>query len=289
MKEFFISASSNPKCADFYERIKVVNLRLNKHHGPLEHEYVIIETEDRDDGAGRYFCIDRQLKVRDPPPDGPEEHDTEKNPKARGHKLLNNLFRTPSASTLSSMEEGTSLSPPISFPSHQQSIADEMTLCSTKIAHTVAKAKKKGSKLDSSDRILGHEWVFNSGYLNGQNGRQIAPINMSLFDLVVLAQVVHEFAPEYSTLEHNCYWYCNIIVDACIELFELEAIGPITKDSETRVKFGPHDTAVSGRMKGIKVSHTNPADLAIVVRDFKKARSKALQRVKFFFLNYHSC
>ena len=113
---------------------------------------------------------------------------------------------------------------------------------------------------------------------------QIKPNNLKLFELVILANVVHDFAPNYSLMGKNCFWFCNMMFDAIIEIFHLDkSINP--KDDERLKKFvpvliDPHNCAISGRYLGWKVNHTDSEDLSKVVHEFKKARTFAISEVK---------
>jgi hypothetical protein len=280
-KQFYIDASSGPGCENLFEQIEVVQLRLNKHPGPLGHEFIIVETWDTKDETKRLFVLDRQFKVDEGPPNRPEENNRKKNTDTMTHKLLEGLKLSPSrpVSPLSAMEEGTLISRTVSYPDHQLSVGDGLSLSAARMARTLSNSKDKGgTKMHGYDRLMGENSLLNTGYAFGQNGRQITPIDLTLFNLIILAQVVHDYAPEYTFLDRNCYWFCSMIFDACIELFKIENL-----NDESNVKFGPHDTTVSGRLMGVKVSHTDIGELSDVVREYRNAHSEAYAQVKLIF------
>jgi hypothetical protein len=65
------------------------------------------------------------------------------------------------------------------------------------------------------DQILGRNYISQTQYGQGQQAVKIKPNSLTFFELIILAQTGHEFAPQYSTLEKNCYWFCNTVFDAC--------------------------------------------------------------------------
>ena len=48
------------------------------------------------------------------------------------------------------------------------------------------------------------------------------PRHMGLFEFLVLVAVVHDFSPQYTPLDKNCYWFCNVIMDAVTVIFHLD-------------------------------------------------------------------
>jgi hypothetical protein len=177
------------------------------------------------------------------------------------------------------MEEGT-----VSFPDPQYRAADVISMSATKMAQKWSSSKNKGStSLDGFNRFFGENLIMNTAYACGQSGRQIKPTNLTLLDFLILAQATHNFAPEYTLMERNCYWYCNMVFDACLELFRPDVSDGSKDEDKRNAKFSPHDTAVSGRMRGMKVSHTKREELSAVLRDYKKAHKDAFSTVKLIF------
>lgn len=260
---FTSAASASQTPGTVLDRLEVVWIWLNKDPDPPEHEYIIVETKDSQDGKIRYFIFDRTVGTANAPePSRP-------------------------ISPLSSMEEGTPTHyPPVSFPSPQHSLGDALSLSTIETSQAVLDSLDKGEKTAAFDRILGESHTEGRRYGYGQNARQIKPNNLKLFELLVLAQVVHDFSPLYSLLERNCYWYCNIVVDAVVEIFGLdESISP--GDSERKNHYSPiadpYRSDISGRWNGFKVSHTKAEDLIRIVHEFKKKHRATLSEVSLFF------
>ena len=305
----FIHAAENshtPECV--LDRLEVVWVWLNKHPDPPEHEYLIIETQDSEDGNIRLFVLDRSVQKADRDPERPKGTTVKesKRPNTGGYQLLGGLTNFiqssifPSAvtseSSLSSMEEGSSTStststptptptsyPPLSFlPQH--SVTEALSLATVDALHAVSDSLEKDGKLPAFDRLSGESYILRHRYGSGKNARQIKPNNLKMFEFILLASVVHGFAPYYSRLKNNCYWFSNMMIDAIIELFGLDnSISP--EDATRTTTYTPIDThlaSISGRWKGYKVSHTKPEELSAVIRKFKEAHTAVLSKVKIF-------
>jgi hypothetical protein len=66
------------------------------------------------------------------------------------------------------------------------------------------------------------------------------------FELIFLAKTVHEFAPQYITLEKNCYWFCTMVLNACKVLY-----GHYSEDDD---KPHWHHSKILGCWKGLKIN-----------------------------------
>jgi hypothetical protein len=59
-------------------------------------------------------------------------------------------------------------------------------------------------RFDALDRVLWEGSLIWFWYGIGQNTVKIKPNSLTFFELIFLAKTVHEFAPQYMTLEKNC-------------------------------------------------------------------------------------
>jgi hypothetical protein len=310
---FNTAASASPSPVVVLDRLQVVSIWLNKSSGSLEHEFMVIKTKDSEDKKMRLFIIDRitrrphrQPASENPvcapePPDQPKGDNSYQRLQSILQKAcqeLSNSILSPSRSIspLSSMEEGFSstststpahirILPPVTLPTSQLSIGDTLSLSAAKASQTVSDSLDKGGKVEAFDRVLGEEYIERPMYGCGQNARQIKPMNLSFFELIVLAKVVHDFAQNYSIFERNCFWFSNMMMDAIIAIFGHE-------DNDRENNFVPidiHHSDISRRWKGMKVTHTKPEELQTVIHDFKVRINTELSTVNFFFLrNYYS-
>lgn len=291
---YFIQAASTTQAPEsLLDRLQVVWIWLNKHPDPPEHEYIIIETKDLQDGKTRLFVLDRVQKG----PDSPEEpkpatsKKDSKRPDTGNYQRLEDVQKSilPSSSSLSSMEEGTLTStafyPPVSFPAPQNSLGDTISLSATKVSLAVSESLDKGGdKMGACDRMLGESAITRRRYGIGRNARQIKPNNLTLFELAVLAEAVHDFASDYSYLERNCYWFCNMVVDAIIEIFHVDdSVDPKDGRICQYKPIDPYQSDISGRWRGWKISQTDPTELSKIVHDFKKAHTAAISEVEVSF------
>jgi hypothetical protein len=289
---FSQAASVSDETGVLLDRLSVVMLWLNKHPDPPEHEYIIIQTEDAQDGMSRLFILERMIsksdcELQDTTGTGTTTKKDSKRPDTGSYQLVQGITNyilppsRPAITPLSSMEEGTltSTSTPVSFLAPQHSIPDTLSLSATKTSQMVSDSFDKGDKKAALDRILGSNVILQRRYGLGQNARQIKPNNLKLFELMVLAQAVHEFAPHYSQFHRNCYWFGNMIIDAVTEICPGSWTSPGDEDGGNIYK----KSLISGRWNGLKVSDTEREELSMIVGAYKKARTKAISEVKFFF------
>lgn len=295
VKHFFTDAVSGPNGEDYVDRLNVVSMTLCKAMKDTEHETIIIQTYDPKDRQNRLFTLHR---VPGKPSTSPPT--TKQDSTLQGidlNKLLEgitNLIPAPSRppSPASLMEEGryptpassssSNLHPPVMFLTSQRSFGDIVTI---KAAQSISESKDKSAEslpLDANDKLLGQEFTVNAQFACSQNARVLTPKNLTLFELVILAQTVHEHAPHYTLLGKNCFWYCNMIFDACIELFQPDDFDITAVNGVT--KFTPHEKGISGRYRGFKVNETNRAELSLILRKYKDAHTQAFGKVKIFFV-----
>lgn len=66
--------------------------------------------------------------------------------------------------------------------------------------------------------------------------RWFKPNNLSLFDAVLLAQVVNKHAPIYGLFDNMCYMFANIIFDAVVQVY---TISPESSSTPSSSSEGP--------------------------------------------------
>jgi hypothetical protein len=134
---------------------------------------------------------------------------------------------------------------------------------------------KSGNNL-ANDRVVGVGMID-----PGQNIRQIQPRELSLFELVLLASVVHDLSPLYSLFKNQCYWFSSIIFHAVEALYcsgrveepetEEEIYIPLLNDS-----YLPD---LSGVWMGIRISRVEGAMVTYVCTEFKKLLRERMAQV----------
>ena len=51
--------------------------------------------------------------------------------------------------------------------------------------------------------------------------RKFKPVELSLFDVALLAKVVHDYAPIYGLFDNQCYMFASVMFDAVVKLYTL--------------------------------------------------------------------
>lgn len=69
---------------------------------------------------------------------------------------------------------------------------------------TIHSATSLSKSFLAADRIFAYEYFKGNV---GQVVREIVPQELSLFELGILADVVHSDCPSYNLLKNQCYWY----------------------------------------------------------------------------------
>jgi hypothetical protein len=213
-------------------RLEVHWMMIHKDPDPPEHKYMIMNTKDLKDNKQRLFILNHVVSKLN--------HDSEQ-PRAKGittkensntqastynfFKGLSNLVSpSDSITTLLSMEEGkltfsstSTLYPPIYISDPPHSMGNVISLSTTKALQVVLESLDKDGKIQMRgfDQVLGNSYVNDPWYSKGQKALELRPNSLTFFELIILAQTVHEFALQYLTLEKNCYWFCNMVFHAC--------------------------------------------------------------------------
>jgi hypothetical protein len=124
---------------------------------------------------------------------------------------------------------------------------------------------------EAEDRILGSSYVKRASY---GSGRVVSEINIgyfSLFDLALLADVVHNVSPKYSLFKTHCYWFTKIMCDAVEQL---------SNNVDPDNCFGSHLPALSGTWNGVLVNDVENNALEDVLNEFRKRRRHEMEEVR---------
>jgi hypothetical protein len=205
-----------PDVEQFLSQIEVTCLMHNKMPNSPEHEYLVVETRDR---LGNIKCLILERTVR-LPGDGDTDTDVASPPGEGLIKLMKKIKKIASESLMSgsdpdpilaSMEEGSL--PHSSFSS--LSAIDRATIASTQSADLLSESiRVKLDELHDSpavDQFMGEKFVFSANW-HGQNIRHLKPKKrLSLFQLVILADVVHMEFPKYKLLREQCFFFAALI------------------------------------------------------------------------------
>jgi hypothetical protein len=238
------------------DKLGVVSIYHNKSTETPQHEFLVIETQDRDDKKMRLFILDRSGN------DGLD---------ATSNDAQIQTSRSPSRSVTPSMlEEGLAYPrTPTSYTS-QPSTSEAISLSATQASHAILGSLDKGTMTKAVDKLHGEAYIRRSRFSKGQTVGQIQTHGLSLFQLLVLAQTIHEYAPCYSTLGRNCYWYASILMHTTAEIVGVDHV-----DSYLPQK--------SGTFKNFKIIQIKPQEIAEIVHDYKQKSADIIHKVKLFF------
>lgn len=101
----------------------------------------------------------------------------------------------------------------------QLSLTDKVTLSLSKAVAAV----RTGSQ-SISPQSLAYDSISGrppNTVIVGDCIRRFEPVELSLFDVGLLAQVVHDFAPIYGLFDNQCYMFASVMFDAIVQLYSL--------------------------------------------------------------------
>jgi hypothetical protein len=228
---------------DFLSEIQVTCVMHNKMPNSPEHEFLIIETQDRV-GKKKALILERTVGLQRETGDineifspgealilertvGLQRETRDINDIFSPGEGLKSLFRKikkiasetlASGTQLGSMEEGS--------VRQTLSIMDKVSMSSIQSADLLSESLKLIDDLHDSpaiDQFLGENYVFSANW-HGQNIRHFKPKNpISLFQLAILADVVSKTYPKYTVFKEQCYFFSGLIYSALEYEFHIES------------------------------------------------------------------
>jgi len=126
----------------------------------------------------------------------------------------------------------------------------------------------------------------------GKSIRQYDPIGLTVFDLVLLALVVHQLSPIYSLFESQCYWFANIIFDVIVAIYPSKSqCRPDTGDGP-RILFPPDYLPQEfGQFMGVTINDPRVVDAVVSVAKshFEEAKKSYQKKVIFYYFRVTVC
>jgi hypothetical protein len=154
-------------------------------------------------------------------------------------------------------------------PSHH-SIPDMITLASTRVVHSSTSLSSDGL---AEDRISGSgRFSGNCGGM-GQIIRQIAPIELSLFELGILVDVIHNEAPCYNLIHRQCFWFMLMIFEVVLRAYDN------TLDTQSGVAPDVYLPKLSGKWAGFLIVAPEKEVLDRVEKKFREQRKEEFSKV----------
>src|SRR5271170_7416030 len=191
--------------------------------------------------------------------------------------IVQTLKETP-PSTYQMIDESEPLT-----PSPQLPMFDAATLKAAKLFSGSMSSPSMVYKAD--DRFLGSKNFKDDYAINSRNIRQIHPTSLSIFELAVLADTVHNHDPLYSIFKSQCYWFARTICDVVAKEYRCDVVSgtqaPLTVD-DVLVPRNDYLPDMSGRCSGILISGVEETVSSIIASNFKQHLRKKLDEVCFF-------
>jgi len=248
----------------FLSQIEVTSIIHNKMPNPPEHEFIIIETRDRL-GKVKSLILERTVGL----PGGSQSASPNTSPGEGILSLIRQLLM-PSSSTPESMEEGNIWRSFKSLSSYDQ--ASLLAIHSAALVSDSLKGQAN-DKSPAIDQFLGENYVFSQNW-HGENVRHLKPLKtLSLFELGILADVVHNAYPEYNVLREQCYFFAGLIYSAIQHLFEVSSSSSSMLNENQDLVF-IEDSKFSkkfGRFKGALIHNVERQMVEDIAKKYKEA------------------
>jgi hypothetical protein len=249
-----------------------------------EHELLLIETKKRS-GKIVNFILDRTVSTNA----RTDVAAAAAEPEARSLKIIERFkifiralvsvtVSHPSHLTIldsektSSVVDSSGLQPGPAFD--PLSIADKSTLSLTETASLVSDSLDISDNSPAFDRFLGENHVKAPRW-KGEMVRDIQPLNLTLFELVVLSHVANQLHPTYSILKEQCFFFAALIFTA-VDMKWGDARGRTVQKSNN-----------CGRIKGYKVQWIDPLTVSSLIDKYEQVYSQKHNDV-FLFIYHHS-
>jgi hypothetical protein len=272
-------ATANPEGT--LNQLEVHSITHSKAPNATEHEFLVVETVDKShpESKHRLFLLDRVVsgeKLRADDPRLIDTPTTKEKLKRLGASAVSMLPGVRSTSELRSMEEGSSFS----SSSASLSSLDKSTALLTKSADVVANLK---SEFDlAEDRVRGESYArsLNS---HGQVVQYFKPNNLSFFELVCMAQAVHDLHPTYSIQADQCYLYAGLIYEATKQHFGQVPTENADKSKSMLYDIDGHLSGKQGRIVGVKVCLIEQNVVGEAIGRYKKEYREQIAKVFYSF------
>jgi hypothetical protein len=295
---FLALLSSDP--TSILDRFMVQRVKhcTDRRAGPAQ-ELLIFEVMDTHRSGSKPFCIclKRIVTVHPPPPSYFTDHPDSATVLENIMQTLKEKIATPSTSVSSSNGFSPSLRDPssdqhsISYqridksetlpPSPNLSPFDAATSKATKAVHISMPSTSKVYKAD--DRFIGERnigdyapWIHNITL--------ILPESLSLFEMAVLADAVHNHDSLYSTMRNQGYWFASTICDVISKEYTCTEVTR-TKHTISRDdicippnNYFPH---LAGRWMRISVNRVKEAVSSVIASNFRKYLQEKREEVRF--------
>jgi hypothetical protein len=114
--------------------------------------------------------------------------------------------------------------------------------------------------------------------------REIEPVGLSLYELAILADVIHEEAPTYNLMKNQCYWFLLTVFEVVLRVYENSL------DTQAGVPPDQYLPKLSGTYAGCLIVAPIEEDLMRIENKFRERRREEFDMVciLIIFNNFYS-
>jgi len=160
-------------------------------------------------------------------------------------------------------------------------IPDLLSLAVSRASHT---SSRSSEVFRADDRFIGAQ-NFELYAQSNHNMRQLRPSQLSLFDLAVLANCVHNSDPNYSKFNHQCFWFSSIICDVVAKEYDCSTVSSDANSTDDiSVPRNNYLPDFEGRWMTFLISNVEKRELEDMASKFRKYRQEKEDEVRFLFL-----
>ena len=109
--------------------------------------------------------------------------------------------------------------------------------------------------------------------------RYIKPNRLSLYELALLANAVHDIHLTYELLQNQCYYFADIVFNAVEQHFGVCAEDANKIQDGLVYVDGSCLSNKYGRWRGIMINKTRPEDVSLAIKAYKEARTEDMNFV----------
>ena len=242
-----------------------------------EHEFLVLDTIDNSDQSHRKFILERTTSLLEA---AVEKRESESNRESLIDKakkfasILGQLLYPQSPHPPPPSAAASSSSSSISLEYASMTILDRSTVSLAQSVDIVSESLDKVGSCPACDVFLGENTLRKKFYREAVTVRAIRPRNLKLFQLALLAHVIHELYPEYALLRQQCFFFASVVIFTIEERFGVLPAEGATGDSDLA------DLNKSGRWRGVKVRVVTDGVINAVVRKFNEKYEEKLKMVR---------
>lgn len=261
--------------------------------GMNPHEFIMVELQDTKQRGSKslFIALERTASLVQPSPAHSRVALTLRAPLLASASTSSLSKSLPSSDSLSPYQaaasdefELTAPSPPAS-PSYPLPPIDSASLATARALYALTQSTSSVYLAD--DHFVGTKDL--GAYADSTHGiKQIRPRSLSLFELAVLADAIHNYHPLYTTFKHPCFWFattlCNVVLREYNCTTATTANTPSVSRDEVCNSCLPD---FEGRWRGTTTNKAKDTVSSALASNFRKYLQKKENEVSFIL--YSEC